>query len=317
MTAPNAEESILVIGGSGFVGRHVVNRLVEDGRKVVVPTRRRGTASPLSVLPTVNLIETDVNRALDLQRLVERASTVVNLVGILNESGADTFARAHVELVHSLVVACKASGVRRFVHMSALHADPAGPSNYLRSKGEAEALIVASGLDWTILQPSVIFGREDRFLNLFAKLLRYAPVMPLARADARFQPVYVGDVAECIARTLVLDETIGRKFPLCGPKIYTLRELVRFVGATIGAARPVLPLGTTLAAVQAAVLELLPGQLMSRDNLASMRKDSVCGCDFPPVFGFSPQALELIAPTYLGPHALIGPYDGYRVRGGR
>ncbi len=173
------------------------------------------------------------------------------------------------------------------------------------------------GLRWTIVQPSVIFGPEDRFLNLFAELMRFAPVMPLARADARFQPVYVGDVAECIVRALALDETIGHKYPLCGPKIYTLRELVRYVGETIGAVRPIVPLGGKLATLQALVLEQLPGTLMSRDNLASMQRDSVCGCEFPPVFGFAPQPLETIVPTYLGPAALRSRYDGFRVRGHR
>jgi len=316
-TTGGAGGTVLVIGGTGFVGRHVVNRLVEDGRRVIVPTRRRVNAAGLHVLPTVDIIEADVNRAPDLLRLVQRASAVINLVGILNESGAITFARAHCELARSVVAACKASGVLRLVHMSSLHADPAGPSRYLRSKGEAEAAVVASGLHWTIVQPSVIFGREDRFLNLFAELLRFAPVVPLARADARFQPVYVGDVAECIVRALAKDETIGRKYPLCGPKIYTLGELVRYVGETIGTARPIVPLGGKLAALQAFVMELLPGTPMSRDNLASMEKDSVCECEFPPVFGFTPQPLETIVPTYLGPEALRSRYEGFRVRGHR
>ncbi len=191
--------------------------------------------------------------------------------------------------------------------MSALNADPAGPSRYLRSKGEGEAVVAASGLDWTIFEPSVIFGREDRFLNLFAKLLRFAPVMPLAGADVRFQPVYVGDVAECMARALPLDATLGRKYPLCGPQIYTLRDLVRYVGSLTGASRPIVALGPTLARIQAIVLEHLPGSLMSRDNLASMTKDSVCGCEFPAIFGIAPQPLETVVPGYLGSAALEEP----------
>jgi NADH dehydrogenase len=290
---------------------------VEDGCKVVVPTRRRGTANELNVLPTVNIVECDVNRPAELSRLVARASAVINLVGILNESGSNTFAQAHVELPRNIAAACAAARVRRFVHVSALNADPAGPSRYLRSKGEGEAVVAASGLDWTIFQPSVIFGREDRFLNLFAKLLRIAPLMPLAGADARFQPVYVGDVAECIARALPLDATFRQKYRLCGPEIYTLRDLVRYVGGVIGASRPIVGLGPKLAAIQAVVLEHLPGSLMSRDNLASMAKDSVCGCEFPAIFGIAPQTLETVVPTYLGAEALRSRYDGYRVRGGR
>jgi len=312
-----ADRIILVVGGSGYVGRYVVGRLAADGWRVVIPTRRRDNARHLFLLPTVDVVEADVNRAGELARLARGATAVVNLVGILNETGGQTFARAHVELAASVVAACRSAGVRRLVHMSALHADPAGPSGYLRSKGEAEAAIAASGLDWTIVQPSVIFGREDAFLNLFAKVLRIAPVMALARADARFQPVFVGDVAECMVRALSLPATIGQKYPLCGPKVYTLRELVRYVGELVGAPRPIVPLNRTLGTLQALVLEHLPGALMSRDNLASMERDSVCDCGFPPVFGFEPHALETVAPTYLGPDAARSRYDEYRLRGGR
>jgi len=312
-----ADRSILVVGGSGYVGRCVVTRLVADGWRVVVPTRRRDNARDLFLLPTVDVVEADVNQAAELARLAQGASAVINLVGILNETGGQTFARAHVELPKRVIAACASAGVRRLVHMSALNADPAGPSRYLRSKGEAEAAVTASGLDWTIVQPSVIFGRGDAFLNLFAKVLRIAPVMALARADARFQPVFVGDVAECIVRALSLTATIGRKYPLCGPKVYTLGELVRYVGEVTDARRPIIPLGRKLGALQAFALELLPGALMSRDNLASMERDSVCGCDFPQVFGFQPQTLETVAPTYLGPDATRSHYDEYRLRGGR
>lgn len=312
-----AAETVLVVGGSGFVGRHVVNRLVAGGHSVVVPTRRPVNANPLKLLPTVDIVGCDVNRPGVLARLAERASAVINLVGILNESGAVTFAQAHVELPRSIVAACVAARVRRLVHMSALNADPAGPSRYLRSKAEGEAVVAASGLDWTIFEPSVIFGREDRFLNLFARLLRFAPVMPLAGADVRFQPVYVGDVAECMTRALPLDATFGQKYRLCGPQIYTLRDLVRYVGSLTGAGRPVIALGPKLATLQATVLEHLPGSLMSRDNLASMATDSVCGCEFPAIFGIAPQPLETVVPTYLGGAALRSPYDAYRVRGGR
>lgn len=309
--------TILVVGGNGFVGRHLVGRLVEDGYKVVVPTRRRGNAKELNVLPTVNVVECDINRPPELRRLVDGVSAVINLVGILNESAANTFARAHVELPRNIVAACTEAGVRRLVHMSALNADPAGPSRYLRSKAEGEAAVAASRLDWTIFQPSVIFGREDRFLNLFAKLVRFAPVVPLARAEARFQPVYVGDVAECFARALPLDATLRQKYPLCGPEVYTLRDLVRYVGSLTGATRPVIALGPKLATLQAVVLEHLPGSVMSRDNLASMTKDSICGCEFPAVFGIAPQPLESIVPDYLGSDALRSRFDVYRLRGGR
>jgi NADH dehydrogenase len=313
-----AEQRILVLGGAGFVGRHVVERLVDLGCDVVVPTRRQDKAQPLFVLPTVNVVSADVGAPGVLAGLAQGASAIVNLVGILNETGGQTFQKAHVDFTHGVIKACRAAGVRRLVHMSALNADPGGPSKYLRSKGDAEAAVSASGLDWTIFRPSVIFGREDAFLNLFARLLRVAPVMALAGAGARFQPVYVGDVAECFARALIKrEETAGRTFPLCGPRIYTLRELVRFAGEVTGRPRPIIALGPALSTLEAVVLEHLPGTLMSRDNLASMQRDSVCDCAFPAEFGIVPQSLETIAPTYLGPEAAKGRYDRYRLRGGR
>jgi NADH dehydrogenase len=201
--------------------------------------------------------------------------------------------------------------------MSALHADTAGPSRYQRSKGEAEALVEASGLDWTIFQPSVIFGPDDAFLNLFAKLLRMMPVLALGAPQARFQPVYVGDVADCFVRALGDDATIGQRYPLCGPEVYTLLELVRYVGETAETARPIMTLGPALSKLQAFALEHLPGKLMSRDNLASMQKDSVCGCAFPAVFGIVPTALEAVAPSWLAPAAAKSAYDDYRARSGR
>jgi NADH dehydrogenase len=309
--------TVLVVGGSGFVGRYVVPRLVKAGYRVVVPTRRRDNARHLFLLPTVEVVEADVGDAPTLRRLVDGCSAVVNLVGILNEAGGETFARAHVEIPTTIVGACRAAGVSRFLQMSALNADPAGPSRYQRSKGEAEAVVAASGLDWTIIQPSVIFGREDSFLNLFARLVRWLPVMVIGGADTRFQPVFVGDVAECFVRALALEATFGQKYPLCGPTVYTLRELVRYVGEVTGQERPVVALGATLARLQATTLEMLPGTLMSRDNLASMERDSVCDCPFPSVFGFAPTPLETVAPTYLSPQAAKSRYDDYRAHHGR
>ena len=163
----------------------------------------------------------------------------------------------------------------------------------------------------------MIFGPEDSFLNLFAQLARMLPVVALASPNARFQPVYVGDVAHCMAHALTDDATIGQSYDLCGPTAYTLRDLVRYVGQVSGAVRPILPLGPRLSRLQATVLEMLPGPLMSRDNLASMTRDSVCGCAFPAVFGIAPSALEAIAPEYLAPAARHSPYDAYRAGGGR
>jgi uncharacterized protein YbjT (DUF2867 family) len=311
------EGSILVLGGTGFVGRHVVDRLVAAGYKVVVPTRRLDKAGFLQVLPTVTIVAADVNRVDALTRLVASSAAVVNLVGILNETRRITFRNAHVEFARSLTTACRSAGVRRLVQMSALNADPDGPSRYLRSKGEAEAIVAASGLDWTIFRPSVIFGREDRFLNLFATLLRYVPVVALANPDARFQPVYVGDVARCLVDALPRPSTYGGIYPLCGPTVYSLRQLVRYAGAVTGKPRPIVGLGPTLSTIQASVLEHLPGSLLTRDNLASMKKDSTCDGESVSAFGIVPQALENVVPSYLGPDATRSRYSALRVRGAR
>lgn len=312
-----ADETVLVLGGSGFVGRHVVNRLVRAGKRVVVPTRRRENARHLILLPTVDVVNANVQDPATLARLAAGASAVVNLVGILNESRRETFARVHVELARKIVAACHAAGVRRLVQMSALNADPAGPSAYLRSKGEAEAAIAGSGLEWTIFRPSVIFGREDRFLNLFATLERHLPVMAIAAAQTRFAPVYVGDVAHCIVGALAADAAIGERYPLCGPDVFTLRELVALVGHLTENERPIIALPAALGRLQARILELFPGTPMSRDNLASMERDSVCDCAFPAVFGIVPAALAAVAPTYLGPAGAKSRYDVYRSQVGR
>jgi NADH dehydrogenase len=308
---------IVVFGGSGFVGRHLVARFAAEGHCVTVPTRRRESGQHLILLPTVDVVEADVHDAKTRTRLCADADAVVNLVGILNESGRNSFARTHVELTRGIVEACRGAGVQRLVQMSALGADVAGPSQYQRTKGEAEAIVADSPLAWTIFRPSVIFGREDAFLNLFARLMRLLPVMALAAPDARFQPVYVGDVATCFAQATLGRTMPGQRFELCGPTVYTLRELVRYVGRLTGAERAIIPLGPFLSRWQAMVLEHLPGKLMSRDNLASMTRDNVCGCPFPAVFGIAPTPLEAVAPEYLAPAAQRSAFDGFRASGGR
>ena len=307
-----ADQHVLVLGGSGFVGRNVVGRLADAGVRVVVLTRRREEAKHLILLPTVDVVEGNCYDAATLNRLLHGARAAINLVGILNETGANTFARAHVELLRELTTACKKQGVRRLLHLSALNADPAGPSKYLRSKGQADVLLQASGLATTIFRPSVIFGRGDSFLTLFAQLSRMLPVVALACPKARFQPIHVADVAHCIVHALADDSTIGEVYELAGPEVYTLRQLVQYVGQVTGAARPIIGLSPGLSKFQAAVLEMLPGKLMSRDNLASMQIDSVCIRPFPVVFGIAPTALSAIAPAYLAPEARHSPYDPLR-----
>jgi NADH dehydrogenase len=311
------DPATLVLGGSGFVGRHLVARLAAAGRRVIVPTRQRERAKHLILLPTVDVVEADVHDEAVLVRLARRASVVVNLVGILNEPRRGEFDRVHVELAWKLVAACGTAGVSRLLHMSALNADPKGPSRYLRTKGEAETIVANSDLAWTIFRPSVIFGREDSFLNLFARLERMMPVLPLGCPGARFQPVFVGDVARAFEAMSDDESTHRQRYSLCGPKIYTLRELVAYVGELTGYKRPILPLGRGLSQLQAWVLEWLPGPLMSRDNLASMERDNICDGSMPANSGLPRTALEAVAPAYLAPAAIKSRYDEFRSQSGR
>ena len=307
-------DNIVVLGGSGFVGRHVVSALVSQEREVVVPTRVREHAKPLFLLPRVQIPEVDVRDAVALAAAIRGADAVINLVGILHEAPRATFTDIHVGVTAAAIEACRRNGIKRLIQMSALNADPGGPSAYLRSKGEAEARVAASGLDWTLFQPSVIFGPDDRFLNLFARLAKFLPVIYLAGAKARFQPVHVGDVAAAMIAALDDDSTIGQRYPLCGPHVYTLRELVEYASAQAGHRRLIVGLPEGLGMAQAWVLEHLPGKLMTRDNLLSMRVDCVCDCPFPAVFGGSPRAMEDTVPGYLSPTGETGPFSGYRRR---
>ncbi len=315
--------NILLIGGSGFLGGHVARRLTAQGHCLTVPTRHRERARHLIVLPTVEVVETDVHDEAHLAELVAGQDAVINLVGILHSRyglpyGPD-FARAHVELPKKIAAACRTAGVRRLVHVSALNADAHGPSQYLRSKGEGEAALRAAeeALDLTIFRPSVLFGAEDSFLNLFARLQRLAPVMPLGNPQARFQPVYVEDVAQAIVASLDRRDAVGQAYCCCGPRVYTLAELVRFVGQQIGKPRPVFALPEALARIQAGLLELLPNPPMSVDNLDSMDVDSVCpGGDLLP-FGAVPTALEAVAPEYLAASTPRYRYYGYRLKAHR
>jgi NADH dehydrogenase len=234
---------------------------------------------------------------------------VINLVGVLKGGNGDPygpgFARAHVELPKKIVRATQRSGVRRLLHMSALHADARGPSGYLRSKaaGEAAAFAVAPPVAVSVFRPSVIFGRGDSFLSLFAQLQRYFPAVPLACPQARFQPVWVEDVAATFADSLTRRESYGRSYDLCGPRRYTLHELVAYAGKVSGHARPLIGLPDSLAWLQAAAMEFIPGAPLTRDNLRSMQVPSVCdeGCGLP--FGRVATPLEAVAPSYLAPFA--------------
>ncbi len=308
--------NICVIGGAGFVGRHLCQQLAAQGYRVRVPTRDRERAKALILLPTVDVVVADVQDPAALAALVQGCDAVINLVGVLHDaSGKRGFEAAHVELARKVVAACRTNDVRRLLQMSALAAAIDAPSAYLRSKGEAEMIVRESGLDFTIFRPSVIFGPEDSFLNLFAGLARALPVMALASPGARFQPVYVDDVAAAFVRALPDMKTFGRCYELCGPQRYTLRELVAYVGRVTGHQRPIIGLNRALSYCQAYAMEWLPVKLMTRDNLRSMEVDSVSDSAFP--FGIKPQALEAVAPMWLAARTPRARYQRFRNLAGR
>lgn len=308
--------TICLFGGSGFVGRHICHRLTARGYRVRVPTRDRERAKELLLLPTVDVVQADAHDPADIARVIHGTEAVMNLIGVLHDGrGRQSFKEAHVELARNVTTACREGGIRRYLHMSALNADPAGPSAYLRTKGEAEDIVRASGLEATIFRPSVIFGPGDRFLNLFASLQRLLPVVVLGSPGARFQPVFVGDVAEAYTVSLEDVRTFGQTYDLCGLGVYTLRELVRYAGRTIGRARPVIGLGDRLSYWQAYAMEWLPVKLLTRDNYRSMKRDSVCRCEFP--FGIRPTPLEAVAPGWLSQRTPRSRYFRYRNQAGR
>jgi uncharacterized protein YbjT (DUF2867 family) len=298
--------NFLILGATGFVGRSVCEKLVErsgggDGR-IRVATRRFPRARHLQLLPTVEVACGDIHDDATLARMLRDTDVVINLVAILHGSESE-FERVHARLPERLARACVAAGVRRVIHVSALGATVDAPSRYLRSKARGEAALRAAGLDLTVLRPSVIFGERDRFLNLFASLQAIFPVLPLAGASARFQPVWVDDVASAIARAVDDPSTCGLTIECCGPRVYTLKELVALAGAWSGSPRPVLPLPAALGKLQALVLELLPGKtLMSRDNLDSMRVANVSSGKLPGLdrLGVETTPLDAVAPRYLG-----------------
>ena len=309
--------TVCILGGGGFIGRHVCHALAAAGYRIRVATRDRERAKEqLILLPTVDVTPANIHDPAQLAAFVRGADAVINLVGVLHDGrGNRSFQAAHVELARKVVAACRESGIGRLLHMSALASARDAPSRYLRTKGEAEAIVRESGLAWTLYRPSVVFGPGDSFLNLFATVLKFSPVVALACPGARFQPVFVEDGAAAFVKGLADLGSFGKSYDLCGPRVYTLRELVEYVGTVTGRRRPVVGLNDALSYCQALAMELLPVKLMTRDNYYSMKVDNVCGCDFP--FGIAPAALEAVAPSYLGRRTPRARYQEFRERGHR
>jgi uncharacterized protein YbjT (DUF2867 family) len=297
--------SVCVLGGTGFVGSELVARLAAGGHSVRVLTRNPTHGSHLAVLPTVEIVDANVHDRAALAFHFAGCDVAVNLVGILNERGRSGagFQRAHAELAQNVVAAARSQRLARVLQMSALGADTAGPSHYLRSKGEAEAVIrtLSPEIDYSILRPSVIFGPGDSLLNRFADLLRLTGgFLPLARANARFAPIYVGDVAEAVMRALHGGAASQQTLQLCGPQVMTLADIVRVTAEVMGRRARILPLPDAVARVQAFVMDFLPGKPFSTDNYRSLSIDSVCQDDGCTRLGIKPVPLQAIAPAYIG-----------------
>lgn len=312
-------KQVCVLGGSGFVGSSIVGQLDEAGYEVKVLARRREACKHLILLPNVQVVDCDVMDDAALANEIKGTDAVINLIGILHESKKATFKAIHAELPKRVAAICKKLGVKRLLHMSALQADKKAPSVYLRSKAAGEAAVTAQAeqLQVTIFRPSVIFGRGDNFLNLFASLVKYLPAVALAKPDAKFQPIWVEDVARVFVSSLENTATYGQSYDLGGPRIYTLRELVQFVAFVLGKKRMIVGLNDKLSYLQARALELLPIKLMTRDNIDSMQVDSVTMGDFPKVFEFKSTTMEAVVPEYLADDTPRAAYDRFRSFAGR
>jgi NADH dehydrogenase len=318
------ELSVVLFGGTGFIGSHLAARLSDEGVTVVVPTRHESRAMHLMPLPAVDIVEADIHDDATLRRLVAGRDAAINLVGILHSDRGRPYGRqfrhVHVDLPRRIAAACAIEGVPRYLHMSALGADVNGPSMYQRSKADGEAAARSQGtVAATIFRPSVVFGPEDHLMNTFARLQRHLPIVPLAAAHTRLQPIYVGDVTEAFVRALRDGYSRRAIYELGGPRIYQLGELVRLAGLYAGHERRIVPLPDALARLQAAFFELLPGApLMSLDNLDSMRVDNVVSASTKTLtaaaLGIKLTALEAVVPAYLAPTA---PIDALRARAGR
>jgi NADH dehydrogenase len=297
---------IAVLGGTGFVGSALVARLAAAGHRIRLPSRNPQAARHLAVLPNVERIRADVHDPEELRTVVTGSEVVINLVGILNEKGRSGhgFEIAHAELTRKTVAACVETGVSRYLHMSALGALESGPSHYLRSKGVAERHVRSApqSLDWTIFRPSVIFGRGDSLLNRFAGLLRLSGgIMPLARADAKFSPVWIDDVVSAFEAALFGGPTSRQSYDLCGPEVMTLADLVRFTGSLAGTGAQVVALPDAVGRLQALIMDFVPGKPFSTDNFLSLTVDNVCRENGFARLGITPTPLLSIAPTYIRP----------------
>ncbi len=313
-------QNVCVLGGTGFVGGHLVARLAATGRSVRVLTRRRERHKSRLVCPTVDIEEANVFDPESLDRNFSSVDAVIFLAGILNESRDQTFKRVHVDLPRMVSQACARNGVRRLLHMSALNASAdRGASEYLQTKGEGEdaAHLVSGGVAVTSFRPSVIFGPDDSLFNRFASMLRISPVLPLACPQARFKPVYVGDVADAFVTALENAETFGTRLELCGPEEITLVELVKYIARLIGVHRVIVPLGAKSSRLLASVLQYVPGKPMTPDNYRSLQVPSICTENGFAMLGLRPKSMDSVMPLHFQGRAQRRRYTAFRRSAGR
>lgn len=310
-------KKVLLLGGTGFIGASLADQLTARGYFVTVPTRLRERGKHLLILPTVDVVEADVHNAEVLLGLAKEHDAVINLIGILHGN----FEREHAQFPKLVAETCVKANVARLIQMSALNADPHGPSVYLQSRGRGEANVLAVAkanptLQVTMFQPSVVFGENDKFLNMFVGLVKMFPVIPLGSANAQFQPVWVEDVARAIADSLARSETFGKTFRLVGPRVYTLEQLINFVVSLTGKQRVVIGLGPSLSMLQAAVFERLPGKLITRDNVRSMSLPNISPDPFPAIFGPASD-MEAVVTGYMREDSGRAKYQNLRNSAGR
>ena len=307
-------ESVCILGGSGFVGGHLVNRLGAAGMRCSVATRYPHRHRELQ-LGGVRVVQVSSFDRRELTQLFEGYDAVVNLVGILNSGFGGHFEAVHVGISAAVAESCKAAGVKRLLHMSALNADPEGPSEYLRSKGRAEEAVwkaAARDVGVTMFRPSVIFGPDDSFFNRFAALLRLPGPLLLACPDARFAPVYVGDVVEAFLRSIRSSHTIGEVYELCGPQVMTLREVVEYTAERLGVKKKIIGLGTGLSRLQARILGWMPGKPFSMDNFLSLQKPSVCETNGLLKLDITPTPVDAVMSLELAGRRMRARYTWYR-----
>ncbi len=293
-------QRIAILGGTGFIGGHLVPKLAADGYRITVLSRNREKHRALFVLPSVRVVSTNVYERAALVREFAGHDAVLNLVGILNETGQARFAHAHVDLTASAIAACREAGITRLLQMSSINAG-SDVSKYLKTRGEAETLVKNSGLDWTVFRPTIVYGAGDGLVSRFHKLLKISPVLPLARPQAKIAPVYVGDVCAAIMRCLTERSSFGHLYELSGPDTYTLLRIVRMIRDAAHLRRAVLPLPDVLGWLQACIAELIPGKPFSRDNFRSLKLDAVGTRDGLAELGITPRRFETLLPELLSP----------------